>query len=49
MPKLISVAKHLTIEQLEQLYRQARSGVQSRQCQIIWLLAQGKKHGKLRK
>ncbi len=43
MPKRISVAKHLTIEQLEQHYRQARDGVESRQYQIIWLLAQGKK------
>lgn len=43
MPKRISVAKHLTIEQLEQHYRQAKDGVESRQYQIIWLLAQGKK------
>ena len=43
MPKRISVAKHLTIEQLEQYYRQAKDGVESRQYQIIWLLAQGKK------
>lgn len=43
MPKRISVAKQLTIEQLEQHYRQARDGVESRQYQIIWLLAQGKK------
>ena len=43
MPKRISVAKHLTIEQLEQHYRQAKGGVESRQYQIIWLLAQGKK------
>ena len=43
MPKRISIAKHLTIEQLEQYYRQAKDGVESRQYQIIWLLAQGKK------
>ena len=43
MPKRISVAKHLTIEQLEQHYRQARDGIESRQYQIIWLLGQGKK------
>lgn len=43
MPKRISVAQHLTIEQLEQHYRQAKDGVESRQYQIIWLLAQGKK------
>jgi DNA-binding NarL/FixJ family response regulator len=29
--------------QLEQHYRQARDGIESRQYQIIWLLAQGKK------
>lgn len=43
MAKRISVAEHLTIEQLEQHYRQAKDGVESRQYQIIWLLAQGKK------
>lgn len=43
MPKRISIAKHLSTEQLEQFYRQTRNGVESRQCQIIWLLAQGKK------
>lgn len=43
MPKRISVAQHLTIEQLEQYYRQAKDGVESRQYQIIWLLAQGRK------
>ena len=43
MPKRISVAQHLTIEQLEQYHRQAKDGVESRQYQIIWLLAQGRK------
>jgi transposase len=43
MPKRISVAKHLSIEELEQHYRQAKEGIESRQYQIIWLLAQGKK------
>lgn len=43
MPKRITVARHLDISQLEQLYRQAKDGVESRQYQIIWLLAQGKK------
>lgn len=43
MPKRISIEKHLSTEQLEQFYRQTRNGVESRQCQIIWLLAQGKK------
>ncbi len=43
MPKRIAVAEHSSIAQLEQLYKQATGGVESRQYQIIWLLAQGKK------
>ena len=43
MPKRISIAKHLNISELEQLYKQAKDGIESRQYQIIWLLAQGKK------
>ena len=43
MPKRISVAAHLSLEELEKRYRQAKDGIESRQHQIIWLLAQGKK------
>lgn len=43
MPKQISIANHLDITELEQRYRQAKDPVESRQYQIIWLLAQGKK------
>ncbi len=43
MPKRIAVGEHSSIAQLEQLYKQANCGVESRQYQIIWLLAQGKK------
>ena len=43
MPKRISLVTHNRIEELEQRYRQAKDGVESRQYQIIWLLAQGKK------
>lgn len=43
MPKRLTIAEHLNISELEQLYRQAKNGVESRQYQIIWLLAQGKK------
>lgn len=43
MPKRIAIAPHLNISELEQLYRQAKDGLESRQYQIIWLLAQGKK------
>jgi len=43
MPKRISITTHLDIAELEQLYRQSKDGIESRQYQIIWLLAQGKK------
>lgn len=48
MPKRITVADHTNIAQLEQLYKQASGGVESRQFQIIWLLAQGKKTEEVR-
>lgn len=43
MPKRISVATHLSVEELEKRYRQAQNGIESRQYQIIWLVALGKK------
>lgn len=43
MPKRITLAEHSNIEELKQLYKQATGGIESRQLQIIWLLAQGKK------
>jgi transposase len=43
MPKRIQIAAHLSVEELEQHYRQAKDGVESRHYQIIWLLAQGKR------
>lgn len=43
MPKRISINTHLNISELKQLYRQAKNAVESRQYQVIWLLAQGKK------
>jgi transposase len=43
MPKLISIVPHVNISELEQFYRQAKNAIESRQYQIIWLLAQGKK------
>jgi transposase len=42
MPKRISLVNHLNLEELEQGYRQAKQGVESRQYQIIKLLTQGK-------
>jgi transposase len=41
MPKRIVLAEHLSKEELERKYRQARSGIESRQFQVLWLLAQG--------
>ena len=43
MPKQIQIAPHLSIEELEQHYRQAKDGVERSHYQIIWLLAQGKR------
>ena len=43
MPKRISIVEHSNISELEQIYKQAKDGIESRQYQIIWLLAQGKK------
>ena len=37
------MATHLNILELEQLYRQAKNALESRQFQVLWLLAQGKK------
>lgn len=42
MPKRISLAAHLSLEELEQSYRQATNAKESRQYQMLWLLAQGK-------
>jgi transposase len=41
MPKRIVLAEHLSEEELGQKYRQASSGIESRQFQVLWLLAQG--------
>jgi transposase len=43
MPKRIEIAAHLSLEQLEQYYRQAKDAVERSHYQIIWLLAQGKR------
>jgi hypothetical protein len=43
MSKRISIAEHLNSSELEQVYKHAKDGIESRQYQIIWLLAQGKK------
>lgn len=43
MPKRLNIAEHSNISELEQLYKHAKTGIESRQYQIIWLLTQGKK------
>lgn len=43
MPKRITIAEHSKISELEKLYKHAKDGIETRQYQIIWLLAQGKK------
>lgn len=42
MPRRIQIAPHLSVDELEQHYRQAQAGVERSHYQIIWLLAQGK-------
>jgi transposase len=42
MPKRIKIIAHLTVEELEQRYRQATEGIERSHYQIIWLLAQGR-------
>lgn len=43
MPRRIQIKPHLSVEELEQHYRQASDGVERSHYQIIWLLAQGKR------
>ena len=43
MPTRITLAEHLSVEELEQSYRRAKDGIESRQFHVLWLLAQGKK------
>jgi hypothetical protein len=44
MPKRMTLAPHLSIDELEQRYRQAKELIQQSHYQIFWLLAQGKSH-----
>jgi transposase len=43
MPKRITIARHLSLEQLEQRYRQAKNPIERSHYQIIWLLASGRR------
>lgn len=42
MPKRITITPHLSVDDLAQRYRQAKSPIERSHYQIIWLLAQGK-------
>jgi transposase len=42
MPKYLKLVRHLTESEIEERYRQARSGVEKIHYQIIWLMSQGK-------
>lgn len=42
MPKRLTIAPHLSIEELEQRYRNAKTVSERSHYQILWLLAQGK-------
>lgn len=42
MPKRLRISPHLSIDELEQRYRQAESATERSHYQILWLLAQGK-------
>lgn len=42
MPKLVTIEKHLTVEQLEQRYRNVREVTEKIHYQVIWLLATGR-------
>ncbi len=43
MAKRIKIVAHLSVEELEARYRQAKDGVERSHYQIIWLLAKGKR------
>jgi len=42
MPKRITINPHLSVKELENRYRAAKSSVERSHYQIVWLLAQGK-------
>ena len=42
MPKRIAIAPHLSVEELQARFREAKTTTQAHHYQIIWLLADGK-------
>ena len=43
MEKRLSIKEHISVQEIEKLYRGARDVVERSQWQIIWLLAKGSK------
>lgn len=43
MGKRLSIKEHISVQEIEKLYRGARDVVERSQWQIIWLLAKGSK------
>lgn len=48
MPKRVSIAPHLSLDELEQRYRQSKDSIQRSHYQILWLLAQRKSPYRIR-
>lgn len=42
MPNRVQVADHLSLEELERRYREAKTGIERSHYQILWFLAQGR-------
>ncbi|OLC62523.1 MAG: hypothetical protein AUH89_01185 [Ktedonobacter sp. 13_1_40CM_4_52_4] len=47
MPTYVSIAPHLSVDDLEYRYRKASDPVERSHIQIVWLLAQGKRVGEV--
>ena len=48
MPKCLTLEPHLSCEELEERYRQAKEGIERSQYQILWLLAKDKRTEEVR-
>ena len=42
MPRHLQIESHLSLQELEKHYRQAKEGIKKAHYQVIWLLTQGK-------
>ena len=48
MPKRLILEPHLSCEELEERYRQAKYGIEHSQYQILWLLVKDKRTAEVR-